>query len=180
MWSRRVLATAGAFGALAFLIVKAGLTVPIVGTEVVSDPREVFTTIGAALTGPVGGVVAGVIAGLPEPEIPVAGILAHGLGGLWMGIAYKKLVFDRLPMPLLLAGWAALVIAYYYLFLIPGFVIGQAIFYPGAIEGRGESLWLVKAYSALARGALPEVVITAVLTTLVLLALPRKYREPLW
>jgi len=52
------------FGAIARVIVEAHLTIPIPGTGVVTDPREIFTTIGAGLSGPIGGMLIGVLAGI--------------------------------------------------------------------------------------------------------------------
>ena len=177
----KLILVAGAFGAVALAVVAAKLTLPIPGTGVVTDPRELFTTTGAAFTGPVGGVVIGVLAGILEPDIPKASLLAHISGGLWMGFAYKKLVYERLQMPVVLAGWAAVVLVYYYVFVIPGFVIGQAVFYAAGYEdayGAGTS-W-ISAYGTLGRGAFPEAILTSVVTTLALTALPRRIRRPLW
>ena len=63
----QVLLVSAAFGLAALAIVAASLTLPIPGTGVVTDPREVLTTTGAALTGPVGGLVIGILAGIREP-----------------------------------------------------------------------------------------------------------------
>lgn len=168
------------FGLAALVVVVAQLTLPIPGTGVVTDPREVFTTTGAALTGPVGGIVIGILAGFREPGGLVwASLLAHISGGLWMGLSYKHLVYSRLEMPSMLGGWAALVLGYYYVFVIPGFVIGQAFFYPGR-ESIADAGALVQPYFALARGASPEAFLTLFVTTLVLCALPRRHRRPLW
>ena len=177
----KLLLVAGAFGAVALAVVLAKLTLEIPGTGVVTDPREIFTTTGAAFTGPVSGLVIGVLAGVREPGIPLASLLAHVSGGLWMGFAYKKLVYERLQMPVALAGWAGLVLVYYYVFAVPGFVIGQALFYPAGYEDAyGASASLFSAYWALGRGALPEALLTSVVTTLALTALPRRNRRPLW
>ena len=177
----KLLLVAVAFGGVALAVVAAGLTLPIPGTGVVTDPRELFTTTGAAFTGPVGGLLIGALAGILEPDIPLASLLAHVSGGLWMGFAYKKLVYERMQMPVVLAGWAVLVLAYYYVFAVPGFVIGQALFYPSVYEdayGAGTS-W-ISAYGTLGRGAFPEALLTTVVTTLALTALPRRMRRPLW
>ncbi len=177
----KLLVVAGAFGGLALAVVAAELTLEIPGTGVVTDPRELFTTTGAAFTGPVGAVVIGVLAGTLEPDIPKASLLAHVAGGLWMGFAYKKLVHERLQMPAVLAGWAVLVFAYYYVFVIPGFVTGQALFYPAVYdESYGAGTSWISAYGTLGRGAFPEALLTSVVTTLALTALPRRMRRPLW
>ena len=189
MVSVRILAVSAAFGLAALAVVLAGLTLPIPGTGVVTDPRELFTTTGAALTGPVGGVLIGVLAGIREPTGGVfASILAHVSGGLWMGFAYKSLVHRSLRVPYSFLGWAFLVLVYYYVFVIPGFVIGQAVFYPGSfIESGGGGPSLLRAYTILGwganapgLGALPEALLTALVTTLALIALPRGNRRPLW
>ncbi len=178
----RTLLPATAFGLAALAIVGAGLTIPIPGTGVVTDPREIFTTIGAGLTGPLGGIVIGILAGIGEPGgIILASLLAHVSGGLWMGFSYKTLVHNPLKMPASLIGWVFLVLAYYYVFVVPGFVIGQALFYPeGFIEAYGAGTSLIRAYTILGWGALPEALLTALVTTLVLVALPKRYRRPLW
>ena len=188
MFSSRVIAVSLAFGGVALVVVLAELFVPIPGTGVITDPREIFTTLGAALTGPVGGLIIGILAGIgeafigaPAERIPLASLLAHVAGGLWMGLAYKKLVFNRLQMPAFVLGWAAIVAIFYFVFAIPGFVIGQLLFYPeqyAAFYGEGASL--IEAYLTLSPGVGPEVLITMIITSLVMVALPRRYRRPLW
>lgn len=169
-----VIVVAVVFGVAALAIVLAGLTIPIPATNVVTDPRELFTTIGAALSGPVGGVIIGILAGIAEPGgIWLASVFAHIAGGIWMGFAYKKLVHEHLQMPVKLLGWAGLVLVYYYIIVVPGFVIGLILFY-------GETTPLIQFYFDLARGVMPEVVLTTVITSLAILALPPKYRRPLW
>lgn len=187
-FSAKVAAVSFAFGGVALVIVLAELFVPVPGTGVVTDPREIFTTLGAGLAGPVGGLIIGVLAGIgeafigaPAERIPLASLLAHVAGGLWMGWAYKKLVFNRMQMPVLVLGWAALVMVYYFVIAIPGFVTGQLLFYPdqyAAFYGEGASL--IKAYLTLSQGVVPEALITMIITSLVIVALPRRYRMPLW
>lgn len=161
------------FGLVVLTIVLARFTVPIPGTGVVTDPREIFVTIGSALTGPLGALIIGVFAGMVEPGgIPLASLLGHIAGALWIAFAYKRLVYERLQMPVRLAGWVILVIIYYYVFVVPGFVIGLTAFY-----GETNPIGL---YAALSTGVIVEVLITTTVTTLVLLALPQRYHRPLW
>jgi hypothetical protein len=170
------------FGLIARIVVEVQLTLPIPGTGVVTDPREIFTTIGSGLTGPVGAVLIGILAGIREPGgIQWASLLAHISGALWVGFAYKKLVYERLRMPLMLLGWAGLVLTYYFVVVIPGFVIGLAVFY-GALDSAasGQPSSLLLSYAELAQGVIPEALLTTVITSLVLIALPKKYRRPLW
>lgn len=177
---RTLLASLG-FGMAALAVVEAGLTLPMPGSGVVTDPGEVFTTTGASFTGPVGGALIGILAGFREPEIPLASVLAHALGGLWMAFSFKFLVHERLEMPAKVLGWAALVLVYYYVFVIPGFVIGQAVFYAdGYAKAYGEGTSLLRAYGTLGEGALPEALLTTVVTSLAFIALPRRNRRPMW
>ena len=134
------------------------------------------------MTGPLGGIVIGILAGIGEPGgLMLASLLAHVSGALWMGFTYKTLVHNPLKMPASLIGWVFLVLAYYYVFVVPGFVIGQALFYPeGFIEAYGAGTSLMRAYTILGWGALPEALLTALVTSLVFVALPVRYRRPLW
>ena len=161
------------FGLVVLTIVLVGFVIPISGAGVVTDPREIFVTFGSALTGPFGALIIGFFAGIAEPGgIPLASLLGHFAGALWMAFAYKKLVYERLEMPKRLIGWVTLIIVYYYVFVVPGFVIGLAVFY-----GEAEPLSL---FATLAKGVVIEVLITTTVTTLALLALPSKYQKPLW
>lgn len=187
-FSSKVIAVSLTFGGVALVVVLAELIIPIPGTNVVTDPREIFSTLGAALTGPIGGLIVGVLAGIgeafigaPAERIPLASLLAHVAGGLWMGWGYKKLVFNRLQMPTLILGWAGLVLVFYYILAVPGFVIGQWLFYPDQYAAfYGEAASLIEVYLTLARGVAPEALITMMITSLVIVALPRRYRRPLW
>ena len=170
-WTSLIVAVV--FGLVALAIVLAGFTVPIPGAGVVTDPREIFVTFGAALSGPVGALIIGILAGIAEPGgIPLASLLGHIAGALWMAFAYKKLVYERMQMPSRLLGWVVLIVVYYYVLVIPGFVIGLAAFYWEA-----DPMGL---YTALAKGVVVEVLVTTTVTTLAMLALPQKYQKPLW
>jgi hypothetical protein len=171
LWTPLIVAVV--FGLVVLTIVLARFTVPIPSTGVVTDPREIFVTIGAALTGPLGALIIGIFAGVAEPGgIPLASLLGHIAGALWMAFAYKNFIYERLQMPSRLVGWIILVLIYYYVFVVPGFVLGLT-----AIYGEPDPIGL---YVALAQGVIVEVLITTVVTTLALLALPQKYHRPLW
>jgi hypothetical protein len=171
-----VLGVAIAFGGASLAIVLAGITIPIPGTPVVTDPREIFTTTGAALTGPIGGVVIGVMAGIAEPEIPLASLLAHITGGIFVGFAYKNLSWRHRADPLRSHGlWVFQILIYYAIIVVPLFVVGLFLFYPSSEYGSFSDL-----LAALERGAIWEMLITALVTTIGLSALPSRYRQPLW
>lgn len=172
----RQVGVAAAFGGAALALVLAGVTIPIPGTPVVTDPREIFTTIGASLTGPMGGIVIGLLAGIAEPGIPLASLLAHVVGGLFNGFVYKNLSWRfRNNKVASLAAWALQVVLYYVLIVVPLFAVGLAVFYPDPEYG-GFLAFL----GALEVGALPEMALTTVVTTIIMAALPERFRRPLW
>ncbi|PKO07186.1 MAG: hypothetical protein CVU41_02585 [Chloroflexi bacterium HGW-Chloroflexi-3] len=172
----RQVGVAAAFGGAALALVLAGVTIPIPGTPVVTDPREIFTTIGASLTGPMGGIVIGLLAGIAEPGIPLASLLAHVVGGLFNGFVYKNLSWRfRNNKVASLVAWALQVVLYYVLIVVPLFVVGLAVFYPDPEYGG-----LLAFLGALEVGALPEMALTTVVTTIIMAALPERFRRPLW
>ncbi|MEJ2351183.1 MAG: hypothetical protein P8Y03_15470 [Anaerolineales bacterium] len=174
--SARQVGVAAAFGGAALAIVLAGITIPIPGTPVVTDPREIFTTTGASLTGPIGGIVIGILAGLAEPGIPLASLLAHIVGGIYSGLVYKNLSWRFRETKIAQLGfWALQVLGYYILIVVPLFVVGLVIFYPDPEYGGFFAL-----LGALELGALPEAIFTTIVTTIILAALPERYRRPLW
>jgi hypothetical protein len=167
---------AAAFGGAALAVVLAGITIPIPGTPVVTDPRELFTTTGASLTGPVGGIVIGILAGIAEPGIPLASLLAHIIGGIYSGLVYKNLSYrfhENNVTRLVL--WAAQVLVYYFVIVVPLFVVGLVLFYPDPEYGG-----FVALLGALEAGVIPEAIFTTVVTTIIMAALPERYRRPLW
>jgi hypothetical protein len=174
--SARQVGIAAAFGGAALAIVLAGLTIPIPGTPVVTDPREIFTTTGASLTGPIGGIVIGILAGIAEPGIPLASLLAHIIGGIYSGLVYKNLSWRfRENNVLRLALWALQVIGYYFLVVVPLFALGVTMFYPDPESGGFLAL-----LGTLEASVIPEATLTTIVTTIIMAALPVRYRRPLW
>lgn len=172
----RQVGVAAAFGGAALALVLAGVTIPIPGTPVVTDPREIFTTTGAALTGPMGGIVIGLLAGIAEPGIPLASLLAHVVGGIFNGLVYKNFSWRLKNNKILsLAAWALQVVLYYVGIVIPLFAVGLAVFYPDPEYGSFFAF-----LGALEVGALPETLLTTVVTTIIMAALPERIRRPLW
>lgn len=177
--SRTGLIVAAVFGVAALLVVIGGLHIPIPNTEVVTDARELFTTLGSGLAGPVGGLLIGILAGIMEPNgLAPASLVAHILGCLWMGFAYKQLVVRYLNGGLRYVGWAVLVMIYYAVFVVPGFIVGFALFHPDVFAEFNNSFFT--AYSPLMGGAVPEMLLTAAITTIVMILLPTRYKKPLW
>lgn len=174
--SARQIGIAAAFGGVALALVLAGVTIPIPGTPVVTDPREIFTTIGASLTGPIGGIVIGILAGIAEPGIPLASLLAHIIGGIYSGLVYKNFAWrSKDNRGVYLVKWALQVLGYYFLVVVPLFVVGLVMFYPDPEYGGFFGLLAV-----LEAGVIPEAILTTVVTTIIMGALPERYRRPLW
>lgn len=174
--SARQVGVAAAFGGAALALVLAGVTVPIPGTPIVTDPREIFTTIGASLTGPMGGIVIGLLAGIAEPGIPIASLLAHVVGGVFSGVVYKNFSWRlRNNKVASLVAWAVQVILYYVLIVIPLFAVGLVVFYPDPEYGSFFAF-----LGAIELGGMPEIALTTIVTTIIMAALPERFRRPLW
>lgn len=174
--SARQVGVAAAFGGAALALVLAGVTIPIPGTPIVTDPREIFTTIGASLTGPMGGIVIGLLAGIAEPGIPIASLLAHVVGGVFSGVVYKNFSWRlRNNKVASLVAWAVQVILYYVLIVIPLFAVGLVVFYPDPEYGSFFAF-----LGAIELGGMPEIALTTIVTTIIMAALPERFRRPLW
>jgi len=175
LMSARQVGIAAAFGGAALAVVAAGLIIPIPGTMVVTDPRELFTTIGAALTGPIGGIVVGFLAGVTDP-MPFVAVISHVLGGIYNGVVYKHLSWRFKDNKLVsLALWAAQVLVYYFIVIVPLIVATLMLFHPDPEAGGFFAL-----LAAVEVGAIPEALITTAVTTIIMAALPERLRRPLW
>lgn len=175
--SARGIGYAAAFGAGALLVVALGLTFPIPGINVVTDPRESFVSLGGAFSGPIGAIIVGILAGILEPGAPpIVSIIAH-IGGAIFAAFYYKYVFWRMRdnrVPSLVA-WIIGILLYYELVVVPLFTIGLVVFFPdpeyGGFFGLLVALW---------GAVIPEMVLTMIITTIVLAVVPRRYIRPNW
>lgn len=174
-------------GLAAFLTKWFNLTIPTFGLYVQSDAREIFVTLGAALTGPIGSIIIGTLAALPQvivQEVPGWGIPiwgSHVAAGVLVAYLYKYGIHKYMKMPWMLAGWAGTIILYYLLALIPVFLILLYWLASDTIEPIfGAQLSIFEAYWAIAPSPLNEGTFTFIITSLFLLALPKKYTRPLW
>ena len=175
--SARAIGYAAAFGAGALLVVALGLTFPIPGVNVVTDPRESFVTLGGAFSGPIGAIIVGILAGILEPGAPPpVSIVAHFGGALFMALYYKYVVWRlRDNRASSLGLWIVGVLIYYELIVVPLFTIGLVVFYPdpeyGGFFGLLAVLWAA---------VIAEMILTMVITTIVHAAVPARFRRPNW
>jgi PAS domain S-box-containing protein len=149
---------------------------------VYTDAREIFVTLGAAFTGPAGGVVIGILAGLasPSPEFRLFSIGNHIIGALWIGWAYRRLVYERLRMPALLLGWVGIVFVYYFVCTLPLLLTARLLFPEFFSRAIVESDSFVGALLAVFQGWTVEFLFTSLATVTTLAVLPGAYRAPLW
>lgn len=176
----KIMAIALLFGLADFLCVYGGLAIYIPGTQITTDPREIFVVLGAALTGLIGAVPIGVLAGIydPLPGLYLAAIAVHVAGALWMAFAYKKLVFEKFSSWLFFPAWIGLIAVYFLGVVIPVLVFGASLspdlfarVFPDATPGQALldlciSIW-------------PEVILTSLITAVFLALIPKKSRKPL-
>jgi len=145
---------------------------------------ELFTTLSAALGGPLASIVTIFLAysihTIFHPEffpdmtslyILLEDAVAHLCAMLVVAIGYYKFLSPRMRKTgIFLVGWFLLIGVYYYLALLPLSVIFLNLIDPG----------LNATYSVYARNFIPEALGTAVITTLVWAASPVRYRRPWW
>ncbi len=170
------------FGAAAYLIIINKIFFTLPGTQLLTDPREIFLILGSAITGPVGGIIIGIISSLAEPNKDMIYYVAaqHILGGFLVGLFYKKLIFEKFRMPLLFLAWIVLVFIYYFFFYIPIFVFTFIVynsFIDSMIKG---DLSLFTTLFNVYKGWIPEFIFTAIFTSLFLVAMPERFRKPIW
>lgn len=170
------------FGLLAFFTISSQLFFIVPGTNLVTDPREIFVTIGSALSGPAGGIIIGILSTIinPTQELVLYVMLQHVFGAVLIGYLYKKLIFEKTPFPFFILSWTLLIFCYYFLFYIPIFSL-YYFFYPTFIQALLEGQYtygtaLLKLYE----GWFNEYLITTIITSLIFIGLPERYRYPLW
>lgn len=162
------------------------LSIPIT-SELESDPREIFFSLGAALTGPVGVLISNMLAWLgqciagectPGNLWEAKDFADHLASGLFAAFVYKKWVYPRENTAARLASWAALILAYYYIVWLP--VRNVMVIIRETAAGNPAVPGFFDTYISLAPNLMPEAVITILITSLVWMALPRRHHRPLW
>lgn len=170
------------FGSIAYLIILANFHLSIPGTKLLTDPREIFITVGAALTGPIAGIIVGILGSLIDPtkELVPYIIVQHIIGCIWIGFAYKILMNKTYRIYKIILIWVLIVFIYYYVVYLPGLIFVR-IFFPNIYSLIIDpTIPFLKALGTIYIGWLPEFIVTTVFTSLIILALPYRYRFPLW
>ena len=177
-----------AFAFLVWLILIAGFSLPIPGLDANVGVSEIFNLIAAILGGPITVVIGNIIFGIfgytlvlsnahPWPisfYLTLADVIAHIIPLVLVTFCYR-FIYERAKRydqakrnVIVIASWVLISISYYFV-LIPLQVTFINLVNPGMLT-----------FSDLFRGTLPEILATTFITSLILLALPARYRRPLW
>jgi two-component system, cell cycle sensor histidine kinase and response regulator CckA len=153
---------------------------PISGTSLVTDPREILVALGAAFTGPIGGIIIGIMSGLIQPVSAFAPVsmFCHAIGGFFIGICYKPL-YRLTTLPRFIGLWILLITFYYFALILPFAVIGVS-FSPELLQQMfGTYTNFTDLYiRVLAPSVVPEWIVVVVVTVVVMLSIPEKFRRP--
>ena len=174
------------FGLLAGIVMISGLSFIISGAEAsnaVGFYMALFL-LTAALGGPLAGAITSttcvfVVAWfgpidmkeiLSDPVTLWSNVLVTGILLALVGLAYR-LIFERVKMPVRLLPWAGIVIIYY-VFQSP-ILISLQFYISGGVD-------LLSTIFNSYRTYIPQAIFDICFTSLVFIALPARYRKPLW
>ena len=182
----RPLALGTVLGFLSFVSSAVDFLIPLGFSGVAAGPQEIPLTMSAAIGGPLGLFVSsllhelGIYFFLLNPEFSpgqmsstgilfaAADFLAHVLALLTVAFCYRFLHQRTQKVITQMAGWILIIAIYYTLLvLLQSLLVGAVV--PGTPP-----------FSTLFQNFLPEFQVTLIITTLILLALPRRLRKPLW
>ena len=169
------------FGTLSFLISAANITIAI-SKDLILGPWELLNTISAVLFGPIsllitqlgmdiGGyfyLIKGVFPAPQDVYFMICEYISHTLSLLVLMFCYR-FIHQRMKMPFFLVGWS-LSLGIYYVLL----AVLQVTLYNIAVPSLGAS------YAIYFRNIPVELILIIFLTSLILLALPERYRKPQW
>jgi hypothetical protein len=175
----------GVLGLLDFVSLAVDFLIPL-GPFGATGPQEILVIMSAALGGPIGLVIALVFQDLgiylyflnsqflPE-QMSSLGVLtsladfaAHFLALLVLAYGYKLLHQRAKKIYTYLSGWILLIVIYYtFLVFFQSYLIGLVIkvHHPLSVAFQNN---------------FPELIVVVIISTLILIALPEKYRRPLW
>lgn len=175
----------GALGSLDFISIAVDFLIPL-GPFGATGPQEILTTMSAALGGPLGALVTSALQELgvflfflrgefPPGEIYSRGVLfstadlvAHLLGCLVVAFGYRILYQRAKKAIVFFAGWILLVIIYYTV-LVPMQSLLLGLVVP-----------VTSPLIVLFRNNLPEFLVVTTVSTLIWVALPKRFHRPRW
>jgi len=167
--SARQIAIAVLMGIVAAII---SLTVKFpIGQEMFLDPGEIFVTLGAALSGPIGGIIVGFLKGLvyaPERNVP-SHVLAGFVWGIWYLYICKLTANRKNGKLLMIALWVITIPIYYYVLLLPLYTW---------IYASTSATSFAQLFMEAAPAIIPEMFVTIIVTAVILAVLPKKYTAP--
>jgi hypothetical protein len=176
------------FAFFGWLILIAGFNLPIPGLDAYVGVSEIFNLIAAILGGPITVVIGNFLFGIfgyslivsqahPWPTsfyLTLADVVAHIISLMLVSFCYRS-IYERVKRNnqakknvYAVTSWILICIGYYFV-LVPL----QVSFVNLVISG-------MFTFSDLFRGTLPEILATTFITAFILLALPERYRRPLW
>lgn len=169
------------FGALSYIITLADITVRI-SKDLILGPWEIINTLSAALFGPIGllitelgldisGYLYLIKGAYPAPQdcyFSVGDYIAHTLAMFCVAFGYR-FIYQRHKIPRMLVGWFLLMSLYYLLEVALAVTLFNI-----AVPGLGAS------YAVYFSNVRIEFVLVTVITSLILVALPERYRQPQW
>ena len=172
------------FGMVGSVTLWADMRIPLVPQlNIAADVREIFVVVGAWYTGPIGGLLAGAISALyspiGQPALHISTWVAHAMAGLALGLAYSTKT-DRLSGINFVLTWARAVLTYYLVLLV---TLGLcfSLLAPSFLKMvAGPEGTLLQGWLTLVSSALPEMGFVFLITVIGFMALPKKYRKPIW
>ena len=175
----------GVLGLLDFVSLAVSFLIPL-GPFGATGPQEIAVIISAALGGPLGLLVANFLQELgiyifflksqflPEQMLstgvlfPIADFIAHTLALLAVAYCYRFLHQRAKKVTAFFAGWVLIIVIYYTLLvLLQSTLLGLVISDKPPL-------------STLFQNNLPEFFVVVIISTLIWIALPARYRRPLW
>ena len=168
---------------LILLAAEAQFLIPL-GNETSIGIGEIFTTLSAALGGPIASVVTLLVGysihivlhpdlfpDMPAISIALVDAVCHLCAMLVVAICYHRYLYPRArKTTLFLVGWWITLGLYYYLALLPLEVVLLNLVDPG----------FGATYPSFAMNFFPEFLGTATITSLLWFASPARYRRPQW
>ena len=169
--SARQIGVAAAFGGAAAAVMILNITVPF-APGLALDLGEIFVSLGAALGGPIAGVIVGFLKGIgagPDRNVPPH-MLVGFVWGYWYLYLWKFTVNRKHGKWIRIALWTVSMPVYYYVFLLPLLFWIYATF--------TLNVPFVPFFTSVAPLVIPEMIGTTIVTDIVWLVLPDKFAAP--